>query len=175
MSGAQIVFIILAAMTVLAALGVVGFGARPVWSAVCLVVNFFLLGLLYFTMGAQFLGITQIMVYAGAIMVLFLFVIMILKLGTGDGKEGEKNPLVRYGAVLGGLLVVLLIGGTVVYPISTLPVETAGTPQFAETLGKPQAIGYELFSHYVWPFEVASILLLVGVVGSILLAKRRFR
>ena len=108
-------------------------------------------------------------------MVLFLFVIMILKLGSGDGKEEEKNPLVRYGAVLGGLFVVLLIGGTVIYPISTLPVETASTPEFAEKLGKPQAIGFELFSNYVWPFEVASVLLLVGVVGSILLAKRRFR
>ncbi len=175
MSGAQIVFLVLAVMTVMAALGVVAYGSRPVWSAVCLVVNFFLLGLLYFTMGAQFLGITQIMVYAGAIMVLFLFVIMILKLGSGDGKEEEKNPLVRYGAVLGGLFVVLLIGGTVIYPISTLPVETASTPEFAEKLGKPQAIGFELFSNYVWPFEVASVLLLVGVVGSILLAKRRFR
>lgn len=175
MSGAQIVFIVLAAVALLAALGVVGYGSKPVWSAICLVLNFFVLGLVYFTMGAQFLGITQIMVYAGAIMVLFLFVIMILKLGSSTKKEEEANPLVRNGAFLSGLAVVAFIFVTVVKPIMDLPTEATMTPEFAEKLGKPQAIGMVLFSDYVWPFEIASILLLVGVVGSILLAKRRFR
>ena len=84
MNSGQIVFLILAFIAVMGALGVVGFGDKPVWSALCLVLNIFVLAFIYFTMGAQFIGITQIMVYAGAIMVLFLFVIMILKLGSRE-------------------------------------------------------------------------------------------
>lgn len=173
MSGSQIVFLVLAAIALCGALGVVGFGSNPVWSAISLVVNFFVLGLIYFSMGAQFLGIVQIMVYAGAIMVLFLFVIMILRLASSAQKREESGPLVRLLALASGLGFSLIIFATVVWPLSSLPSSTM-TPEFASKLAKPQAIGMTLYSGYVWPFEIASILLLVGVVGSILLAKRRF-
>jgi NADH-quinone oxidoreductase subunit J len=173
MSGAQIVFLVLAAVALLGALGVVGYGSKPVWSAICLVVNFFVLGLIYFSMGAQFLGIVQIMVYAGAIMVLFLFVIMILRLASNAQKEEESSPVVRLLALASGLGFAGIIFASVIWPLSNLSQDTM-TPRFASELAKPQAIGMTLYSGYVWPFEIASILLLVGVVGSILLAKRRF-
>lgn len=173
MSGSQIVFLVLAAVALCGALGVVGFGSNPVWSAICLVVNFFVLGLIYFSMGAQFLGIVQIMVYAGAIMVLFLFVIMILRLASSVKKQEESSPLVRLLALASGLGFAGIIFASVIWPLSNLPEDTM-TPKFASELAKPQAIGMTLYTDYVWPFEIASILLLVGVVGSILLAKRRF-
>ncbi len=172
MSGSQIVFLILAAVALCGALGVVGFGSNPVWSAICLVVNFFVLGLIYFTMGAQFLGIVQIMVYAGAIMVLFLFVITILRLANNVKKQDESGPFVRLLALASGLGFGGIILASVIWPLASLPSETL-TQKFASDLAKPQAIGMAMYSEYVWPFEIASILLLIGVVGSILLAKRR--
>lgn len=173
MSGSQIVFLVLAVVALCGALGVVGFGSNPVWSAICLVINFFVLGLIYFTMGAQFLGIVQIMVYAGAIMVLFLFVITILRLANNVKKQEESSPVVRLLALASGLGFAGIIFASVIWPLTNLPAESA-TPNFASDLATPQAIGMTMYSEYVWPFEIASILLLIGVVGSILLAKRRF-
>ncbi|MCG9894905.1 MAG: NADH-quinone oxidoreductase subunit J, partial [Fimbriimonadaceae bacterium] len=88
----EITFLILAFLAVVGGLGVVVFGDRPVWSALSLVFNFLILAVIYFTLGAQFLGITQVMVYAGAIMVLILFVIMILRLAGSDSSGPKQKP-----------------------------------------------------------------------------------
>jgi NADH-quinone oxidoreductase subunit J len=170
-TGNQILFLILAAIALIGAVGVVAFGDKPVRSAISLVLNFVVLALIYFSLGSQFLGITQIMVYAGAIMVLFLFVIMILKLGSGDDVAAKPlgPPLL---GILSGVVFAVIIGAAVVAPALSIT-ESSLSPQFLAQMGKPQAIGTILFSQYVLPFEVASILLLIGVVGSILLAKRR--
>lgn len=166
----QAAFIVLALAALLGAAGVV-FLKSPVRAALALVVNFFTLGLVYFMLGSQMLGITQIMVYAGAIMVLFLFVIMILK--SQPGQDGEdvvlwRDPRFAFG-LIGTATTVALIYNFVIRPTQSL----YGL-DFDRSYGTPQAIGNAFFTTYVFPFEVISILLLIGVVGSILLAKRKF-
>lgn len=162
-----LVFGALAGPAALAAIGVVA-SKNAVRSALCLVVNFFLLAFLYFTLQAEMLGITQIVVYAGAIMVLFLFVIMLLNLGSlqlFDEKKDIKQPIgIALGVSLAGML------AAVVVP-NFMKVDDA--KQVLPNYGSPQAVGSFLFTHYMVPFEGVAILLLVGVVGSILLAKRR--
>lgn len=163
-----VVFATLAGLAALSAVGVVAFG-NPIRSALCLVINFFTLAFLYFTLNAELLAITQIVVYTGAIMVLFLFVIMLLNLGgplaLRESRDHKRLVGIVFGAMLFGV-----IAAQVVLPLQGVPVADAPAG-----FGAPQPIGRTLFSAYVWPFEMASILLLVGIVGSILLAKRRMR
>ncbi len=157
----------LAGMAALAAVGVVALN-NAVRSALCLVLNFFLLAFLYFTLNAELLGITQILVYTGAIMVLFLFVIMLLNLGGSNLLKESRDPKRLFGIIFGvGLLGVVM--AQVILPLQKVPSQ----PMAPDTYGAPQTIGKILFTGYVWPFEVASILLLIGIVGSILLAKRK--
>jgi len=160
------VFIAVGGIAGLAALGVVVFN-NAVRSALCLVVSFFMLAFLYFTLGAEMIGILQIVVYTGAIMVLFLFVIMLLNLGSVRSLIEARDPKMILGGAF-GLGMALLLGAQVLVPLSTIN-ETRAPSDF----GSPQSIGYGLFSTYIYPFEIASILLLLGIVGSILLAKRR--
>jgi NADH-quinone oxidoreductase subunit J len=167
-SGEQIVFTVLAVLALIGAIGVVKFGDDPVHSVMSLVFNFIILAVIYFTLGAQFLGITQVMVYAGAIMVLFLFVVMILKLSSGDLREekrrSKKVPVVVAG--FAGLAIFAVIASQVLMPLH--PSATV-SPEF----GKPQPIGVVVFTMGAWPLVVASMLLMVGIVGSIMLAKRK--
>lgn len=161
-----LVFIVLAVVSVLAAIGVVAMKS-PVRSALSLVLAFFVLALFYFNLGAQLLGISQIMVYAGAIMVLFLFVVMMLKLGGHE--RPEKTDWRIYLA-----LPVAAVLCTLVFTKFFQPLFETSVLRVADEYGTPQAIGPVLFTTYVWPFEIASVLLLIGVVGSIMLAKRKF-
>lgn len=162
-----IVFGMLAGLAAMTAVGVVAFN-NAVRSALCLVLNFFTLAFLYFTLRAELLGITQMIVYTGAIMVLFLFVLMLLNLGGSELLEERPDMIKRaLGFLFGGALFGL-IATQVVQPFMQT------TQQFApEGFGSPQAVGRSLFTAYVWPFEMVSVLLLIGIVGSILLAKRR--
>lgn len=162
----QIVFLVLAGISVLLGLGVVVLN-NPVRSALCLVVNFFVLALLYFGLKAQLLGITQIMVYAGAIMVLFLFVIMLLNLGGHVSKKEKLDVKPAIGGVLGVAMFGLLV------PQIAMPFANVTTPAAHDGFGTPQAIGKSLWTLYAWPLEITSILLVLGIVGAVLLAKRR--
>ncbi len=164
----QIAFIVLAVVALLGAIGVV-FLKSPVRSALALVLNFLTLGMVYFMLGNQMLGITQIIVYAGAIMVLFLFVIMILKSQHPEEETSLWKDRRFIFGLLGGTLTVALIYNFVIQPTQS----TFGAT-FDRTYGTPQAIGKVFFTQYVYPFEIISILLLLGVVGSIMLAKRKF-
>lgn len=162
-----IFFGMLAGLAAMTAVGVVAF-TNAVRSALCLVLNFFTLAMLYFTLQAELLGITQIIVYTGAIMVLFLFVIMLLNLGSANTLEDRPDIIKKaLGFLFGGALFGL-IATQVVQPFLHTTTTTAPAG-----FGAPQALGRALFTSYVWPFEVASVLLLIGIVGSILLAKRR--
>jgi NADH-quinone oxidoreductase subunit J len=163
---ATVLFAALAVVAVLSAIGVVAFG-NPIRSALCLVINFFTLAFLYLLLRAELLGLTQIVVYTGAIMVLFLFVLMLLNLGA-PGALKESRDLKRLGAGIFGVALLVLVAYQVV-----LPLQGHEVGHNMETYGSPEAVGRTLFSLYVWPFEMASILLLVGIVGSILLAKRK--
>lgn len=160
------VFAVIAGVAALAAVGVVAFN-NAVRSALCLVVSFFMLAFLYFTLGSEMLGILQIVVYTGAIMVLFLFVIMLLNLGALNVLVERRDPKLIIGGAL-GLAMAVILGAQVIAPLSSIQASRA-----PEGIGSPQNLGYSLFSTYLYPFEIASVLLLLGIVGSILLAKRR--
>jgi NADH-quinone oxidoreductase subunit J len=174
MTPAYIGFWLLAIVSVGTAIGVV-LHRNPVRCALLLIVNFFCLAILYFMLNANVLAVLQVLVYAGAIMVLFLFVVMLLNLGG----ETHTDPLVGQRFV-GVLLGAALLGG-LTYGINFFAAQSpvigpgAQRIRMAEEQGvsQIQIIGWDLFTTYVYPFELTSILLLVGVIGVILLTKRR--
>ena len=165
-------FWILAIIAVAAAIMVVA-NRNPVRCALFLIVNFVCLAICYLILGAQLLAALQVLVYAGAIMVLFLFVIMLLNLG---GEEVVHDPLVAQrplGALFGVGLLALLgfsLSGNSALSLPVAPAAEAGTGPQADPVFQ---IGQKLFTQYVYPFEVTSLLLLVGIIGTILLAKRK--
>jgi len=161
-------FAVVGGVAALAAIGVVAFPSA-VRSALCLVVNFFMLAFLYFTLNCEMLGITQIVVYTGAIMVLFLFVIMLLNLGAPQALI-ERRDLKWIGGGIFGLALLVVVGSQVLQPLMKVT-----QVKSEATFGSPQQVGLTLFSDYVYPFEIVSVLLLIGIVGSILLAKRRMQ
>lgn len=167
LDGHFILFAMLAGLAAITAVGVVAFG-NAVRSALCLVLNFFTLALLYFTLNAELLGVTQVIVYTGAIMVLFLFVIMLLNLGAPAALE-ERPDIVKktLGFLFGGALFGVVASQVV------LPFVERRQTEAPIGFGTPPFLGRALFTSYVWPFEMASILLVIGIVGSILLAKRK--
>jgi NADH-quinone oxidoreductase subunit J len=139
---------------------------NPVKSVLFLILNFFCLALLYLTLHAEFLAIIQVLVYAGAIMVLFLFVIMLLNL-RDDGPRGETPRTALIAGVAFALVVLLQLGSLILGGG-----ETGGAP-LAEGFGTAEHFGGTLFREYLVPFEMTSILLLAALVGVILLAKKK--
>lgn len=162
----QAMFLALAGLAALGAVGVVVM-KNPVRAALCLILNFFVLAFIYFTLGASMLGITQIIVYTGAIMVLFLFVIMLLNL-SAEQKLDKRLDIKPILGVLFGVAMMGLVGSQVLKPLMDV-----NTVRSDAAWGAPQSIGYTLFTQYAWPIEAVSVLLVVGIVGAILLAKRR--
>ncbi len=169
---ADIGFWVLAAISVLSAMLVVA-NRNPVRSALFLVVNFFVLAMFYLTLSAQFIAGVQVIVYAGAIMVLFLFTIMLLNLGAPSALRepgGMQTPVAL-------LLAVIFLGAlTGAGAISAGLQASSTTPEFIAKGGTVETIGVHLFTAsepWLFPFEVTSVLLLVGVVGAIVLAKRK--
>ena len=140
---------------------------NPVHSALALVNTFFCLATFYVMLEAPFMAAIQIMVYAGAIMVLILFVIMLLNLGTVTASNVRHS--VAGGLLMGGLLLVQAI-----YFLSrSKPSEAVGeAAALVEKVGHTEAIGRELFTNFLLPFEITSILLLAAIVGAVVLAKR---
>jgi NADH-quinone oxidoreductase subunit J len=123
---------------------------------------------LYLTLNAQFIAVMQVLVYAGAIMVLVVFVIMLLNLGD-DEKLKEKMNLRIFGAVvLSCSLFVLLAGTFLSFPSGSNHLSGISAQQ-----GTVQGIGTELFSNYLFPFEAVSLLLLAAIIGAVILAKRK--
>jgi NADH-quinone oxidoreductase subunit J len=161
-----ILFYICAAVTVLAALSVI-LQRTPVYSALSLIVVLCALAVVYLLLGAEFMAVIQVIVYAGAIMVLFVFVIMLLN----AGRETPSNRS-RLALWLGVPLVAALLAEVLVAVWEQFP--ASGTPARPPLDGSPQAIGHLLFRSYVLPFEVTSILILVAVLGAVVLAKKEF-
>lgn len=167
MSLGTVVFLMMAIVIVLSALGVV-VARNPVRSALSLVINFFTLALLYFGMHYDLLGISQILVYTGLIMMLFLFCILLLNLGAPDTLF-EPSLIKRSVAWFVGGVLVLAVASQVIGPLGL----AGGKPSAPEGFGEAASVGKALFTGWVYAFEIASVLLLVGIVGSILVAKRR--
>ncbi|NOZ71888.1 MAG: NADH-quinone oxidoreductase subunit J [Chloroflexi bacterium] len=160
-----IFFAILALIALAGALGVV-LSRNPVYSALFLLVNFVSIAVIYFLLHAQFLGVVQVIVYAGAIVVLFLFVVMLIGGEIGPFRHVGRT-YARVAAVLFAVAFLAMIAGVILQaiPLSTTP---AGTPD----AGSVQAVGMALYTDYIVPFELASLLLLVGMLGGVVLARR---
>ncbi len=170
MSFDLIFFFVIAAVAIGSALLMIT-RANPVKSVLFLILNFFCLAMLYLVLHAQFIAIIQIIVYAGAIMVLFLFVIMLLNLGD-DKTLAEKSGYGRMIAVVLAVMILIEIAAGVSAPLTTgLP----GTDAQAAEMGTVESIGRSLYTGYLFPFEVTSMLLLVAIIGVIVLAKKKFR
>jgi len=162
-----ILFLILALVAVAAALGML-LSRNAVYSALFLVLNFATVAVFYLLLGAPFIAMAQITVYAGAIMVLFLFVIMLL--GAESLAPLKVLPWQRRLAItLAAILVVE--AGYLLIARGAAPGEIQAPAVAANTVGSLQDLGLVLFNQYLLPFEVTSILLLVAMVGAIVLTK----
>ena len=169
-----VIFIILSTLTVISALAVVT-AKSPISSAVALVGSFFCLAGVYAILGAHFVAVIQVLVYAGAIMVLFIFVIMLLQL-----RDEEESSWSEYGGrIIAGMVVSILLGGGIVLALAHVGTASLGHPD--ADFGTIRQVGMLLFGdpetgaigRFLLPFEAVSALLTVGVVGAVVLAKRR--
>lgn len=143
---------------------------NPVNSAISLVTSFFFLAGIYILLNAQFLAIIQVMVYAGAIMVLFLFVLMLLNLRDDELGKPHVNLTKVLGVGTAGALFVLLSTSVLGSPAATRVLEVT---TIHEEFGRVAPLGVVLLTDYVLAFEMAAVLLLVGIVGAVVVAKRR--
>jgi NADH-quinone oxidoreductase subunit J len=163
-------FILLSAVSVITAILVI-VQPNPVASAIFLIINFCCLAGIYLMLNAQFIAIIQVLVYAGAIMVLFLFVIMLLNL------TREKKFVVRQKGtkLVGVILGMVLLGLTGVIFKAALLEGSKGNypPEKVAALGNTEVVARLLFTDFLLPFEITSILLLVAIIGAIILAKRQ--
>jgi NADH-quinone oxidoreductase subunit J len=163
-----IVFFILALVAIATALGML-FSKNAVYAAIFLILNFATVAVFFLTLGGSFIAVTQIAVYAGAIMVLFLFVIRLL----GAEKLGQSETL-KWQLPLALVLGLVLIIETA-YVLFTQVGQIEELAKLPEGFGTPANIGQLLFNQYLLPFEVTSILLLVAMIGAIILTRQEKR
>jgi NADH-quinone oxidoreductase subunit J len=145
------------------------FNRNPVASALSLVVSFLALAALFISLDAYFLGVIQVLVYAGAVMVLFLFIIMLLDLRVEQRRR--LNPV----AIAGGLLVTVLFVYQLFAVLRELPSGLYGFPPLTARLDDARSIGETLFTSFNLPFQVIGVLVLVATVGVVMLSKRELK
>lgn len=166
MSTDLVIFFLLASLAVITALAML-FSSNAVYAALFLILNFATVAVFYLLLSAPFIALAQVTVYAGAIMVLFLFVIMLL----GAERTG-RTPSVWWLQPLALVLGLVLLIEALYFVFSQRGAMPAGgTP--AADFGGPTMIGATLFNQYLLPFEVTSILLLAAMIGAIVLSRRR--
>jgi len=164
MATTQFLFWFLSVLAILAAIGVVA-TKNPIYGVLWLIVVFFCISGFYVLMNAQFLAIVNLIVYAGAIMVLFTFVVMFINLN--EHPEIPKNIYVKAAGLIAGLcLMIVLIGAlsTSAENNTKLAIDT--------TAGLIKSLGNVLFSEYVVPFEISSVLFLSAMIGAVIIGKR---
>jgi NADH-quinone oxidoreductase subunit J len=160
-----VTFVLVALVAVGSALGLV-LRRNPIHGALFLVVNLGSVAVFYLMLGAEFLAAAQVIVYAGAIMVLFVFAIMVLIPGKEETGPDPRRRLRLWALPAGGLLFLQVLVWVLFSRGATPP---AGPP----AAGGVEAIGRLLFTDYLFPFELTSVLLLAAMVGVLLLARRR--
>lgn len=166
MNISQYIFWFLSFLALLSALMVV-FSKNPVYSVLYLIITFFAIAGHYVLMSAQFLAAVHIIVYAGAIMVLFLYTIMMLNLNK-DAEPQKKTYIQIIAIVALGLLMVTMIG-------SIKGAEAAAPIADASGIGTVERLGDVLFNKFLLPFEVSSILFLSAMVGAVYLSKKNLQ
>jgi NADH-quinone oxidoreductase subunit J len=163
MTASILFFIVIGAVCLASALGVIS-SRLPIHSALYLLVNFVSLAVLYITLEAQFLAAAQVIIYAGGIVILILFVIMLI----GSEKIETRAPHRSWTPYAGILLGVTLIS-SMIYSFVETP--DASTATAIINGGAPETVGLELFTKYILPFEMTAVLLLVALLGALLLAR----
>jgi NADH-quinone oxidoreductase subunit J len=143
----------------------------PIHSAMFLVLNFICIAVLYLLLNSQFIAIVQVMIYAGAIMMLVIFVIMLLNV---EEEEKKRKIHLSVAQVIGVVLVLMLclqlIAGV---GVQVMPGKQGTfTPEHLTQIGDIKAVAGLLFTKFLFPFEIASILLLVGIIGAVILSKK---
>jgi len=164
MSGALVIFFVLATIAVLGSINLI-VQRHPIHSALSLVVVMVALAGLYLLMGAEFVAAVQIIVYGGAIMVLFVFVIMLLN--AGEEERTNFSKLATFAGIPLAVVVTGLIGAAIVHSNVVLP-----SPGPSGALTSTRTLSTLLFSEFVYPFELTSFLILVAILGAIVLAQR---
>mgnify|MGYP006273991039 CR=1 FL=1 len=170
MAAAPLMFFLLATVAVAAAIGML-VSRNPVSSALWLVLNLFCVAGLYLTLNASFIGVVQILVYAGAIMVLFLFVIMLLNLSALPTLSDIQWTHVA------GFVVGVLVLAQLLYVVASgleLPLQPVESAAIAAETGDANTLGKVLLTQYALHIQVAGVLLLAATIGAVMLAQRRF-
>ncbi len=166
-------FYLFAAVTVLGSLAVV-IQKNPVYSLVSLVGAFFGLSGLYVLLEAPFVAVVQVIVYAGAIMVLFLFVVMVLNVPREDAAEWDRaHPLYRPMAVRVGAVLALLLALELGWALSRTSGLSVGVADERPAVSSIAELGRVLFTDYMFAFEVTSILIIAAMIGAVVLARKR--
>ena len=161
---AILLFFLFAAFAVGSVLGMI-ISRNQAYSALFLVLAFASLGGLFGLLGAPFMAVVQIIIYAGAIMVLFIFVIMMIHLG--DGISPEKKKWTIAAAVFMGIILL----AELVFAVKGAPAVPMAGQEMAGT--SPTEIGRLLFTKYLYPFEITSVLIIAALVGAVVLVKKR--
>ncbi len=164
MTPSLLIFFVLAALAVIGAVSLI-LQRHPIHSALSLIVVMVALAGLYLLLGSEFVAAVQIIVYSGAIMVLFIFVIMLLN----DGEEERTNfsNLATFGGIPLAVAIAGLIAAAIAHSSGDLPVATANG-----SLTSTKTLSTLIFTDFVYPFELTSFLILVAILGAIVLAQR---
>ncbi len=161
-----VLFFIFAGFAIACALSLV-YHKNPLYSAISLIGVFVALSCIYVTLAAPFIAAVQILIYAGAIMVLVVFVIMLLNM---EEDSGTINRLRYLYAVGGGLGLILLVQTFFIfYAVSRVPLQNVNAN---ETVGKTMSIGQAMYTEYLLPVEIVGILLLMAIIGGVILVRR---
>ena len=171
MTGAQVLFFALAAIAVVSALAVIT-RRNPIVAAVWLILAFLAVAANYVLLTATFLGVIQILVYAGAVMVLFIFVIMVLDVDATGQLTHRRPSRVRKLAYYGiGTLAIGFVGWVFVGTLARQYADPGAA--LSAGFGTAEAVGREIFYRYLFPFEAISLLLLAAVIGAVVVARSR--
>jgi len=165
MSVDLILFLVLATVAIATALGML-LSRSAIYSALFLVLNFGTVAVFYILLNAPFIAMSQVSVYAGAIMVLFLFVIMLL------GADALPRPGALPWQRPVAFVLALVLAAESIYLLFVRKATSGEIPQPVETFGSPLGVGRALYTQYLLPFEITSVLLLVAMVGAIVLTHK---
>ena len=172
--GFKFILFIITALVVIVSSVLMATRKNPIHSALWMIVAFFAMAVIYVLLNAQFIAVAQVMVYAGAIMMLILFVIMLVSMEKGDEAETGKSPQPSRKKIAWALITVVLfvelVFGLLFYRMTGKVGDYP--PDMVSDIGNAKTVGSLLYGQYLFPFEIASILLLVGIVGAVVIAKR---
>lgn len=158
-------YYIVSILTLLGGVGTI-ISKNPIHSVIWLILTFFSLSAIYILLNAQFVAAVNIIVYAGAIMVLFLFVVMFLNIRT-ENEEMTKNSVMVGASIIAGVMGLLLI-----YAIRQTEVQRVNPYTFNSSTGLIENLGTLMYSKYVLPFELVSVLFLIAMAGAVMLGKK---